>query len=166
MSAEIESLSTDLKSRRSGSGMSPMLVALVVIGLLLAVYAHWRFGQFDERIDRLRGQLVTLRPLRADDFEAVYAAASDPLIWEQHPSRNRYQEAVFQEFFDEAMASGGALVARDLGHRLEVASTDRGGECPLLPVRPGGPVRPRPRAIVDIVIRLDGLFTFTDHFSS
>jgi uroporphyrin-3 C-methyltransferase len=61
MSAEIESLSTDLKSRRQGQGVSPMLVALVVLGLLLAVYAHWRFGQFDERIDRLRGQLAELR---------------------------------------------------------------------------------------------------------
>jgi uroporphyrin-3 C-methyltransferase len=61
MSAEIESLSTDLKSRRPGQGVSPMLVALVVIGLLLAVYAHWRFGQFDERIDRLRGQVAELR---------------------------------------------------------------------------------------------------------
>ena len=58
MSAEIESLSTDLKSRRTGQGGSPMLVALVLIGLLLAIYAHWRF---DDRIDRLRGQLVELR---------------------------------------------------------------------------------------------------------
>ena len=61
MSAEIESLSTDLKARRPGYGVSPMLVALVVLGLLLAVYAHWRFGQFDERIDRLRRQVVELR---------------------------------------------------------------------------------------------------------
>jgi uroporphyrin-3 C-methyltransferase len=61
MSAEIESLSTDQNSRRPGRGVSPMLVALVVLGLLLAVYAHWRFGQFDERIDRLRRQLVELR---------------------------------------------------------------------------------------------------------
>jgi uroporphyrin-3 C-methyltransferase len=61
MSAEIESLSTDLKSRRPGQGVSPMLVALVVLGLLLAVYAHWRFGQFDERIDRLRRQVTALR---------------------------------------------------------------------------------------------------------
>jgi uroporphyrin-3 C-methyltransferase len=38
-----------------------MLVALVVLGLLLAVYAHWRFGQFDERIDRLRRQVTALR---------------------------------------------------------------------------------------------------------
>jgi uroporphyrin-3 C-methyltransferase len=61
MSAEIESLSTDLKSRRHGHGVSPMLVALVVLGLALGVYAQWRFGQFDERIDRLRGQVTELR---------------------------------------------------------------------------------------------------------
>lgn len=69
MSAEIESLSTDLKSRRPGQGVSPMLVALVVLGLLLAVYAHWRFGQFDERIDRLRRQVAELRTVN-DQLDA------------------------------------------------------------------------------------------------
>ncbi len=61
MPAEIESLTTEVNSRRAGSGVSPMLVALVVLGLLLAVYAHWRFGQFDGRIDRLRTQVAELR---------------------------------------------------------------------------------------------------------
>ena len=37
----------------------------------------------------LRGSLLELRPLRADDFDALYAVASDPLIWEQHPQRDR-----------------------------------------------------------------------------
>jgi uroporphyrin-3 C-methyltransferase len=61
MPAEIESLTTEVNSRRAGSGVSPMLVALVVLGLLLAVYAHWRFGRFDDRIDRLRAQVAELR---------------------------------------------------------------------------------------------------------
>lgn len=61
----------------------------------------------------LQGQLVSLRPLRADDFDALYAVASDPLIWEQHPNRDRYEENVFREFFRQALASGGALVALD-----------------------------------------------------
>jgi uroporphyrin-3 C-methyltransferase len=61
MSAEIESLSSDMNARRAGNGPSPMLVAFAVVALLLAIYAHWRFGQFDERIDRVRGQVTQLR---------------------------------------------------------------------------------------------------------
>lgn len=61
MSAEIESLTTDLSTRRAGRGVSPMLIALVALGLLLALYAHWRFGQVDARVDRLRGQVADLR---------------------------------------------------------------------------------------------------------
>jgi RimJ/RimL family protein N-acetyltransferase len=39
--------------------------------------------------------------------------AADPLIWEQHPANDRYQEPVFRSYFDEGMSSGGALIARD-----------------------------------------------------
>jgi RimJ/RimL family protein N-acetyltransferase len=53
---------------------------------------------------------VLLAPLRADDFSRLYAVASDPLIWEQHPNRNRYQEAEFRNYFQGAMESGGALL--------------------------------------------------------
>jgi RimJ/RimL family protein N-acetyltransferase len=59
------------------------------------------------------GQLLELRPLRAADFEALFRAAADPLIWEQHPERNRHEEATFRTFFEEALHSGGALVAVD-----------------------------------------------------
>jgi N-acetyltransferase len=61
----------------------------------------------------LKGELLELRPLRPDDFESLYAVASDPLIWELHPARNRYEKGVFQEFFREALESGGALIALD-----------------------------------------------------
>jgi uroporphyrin-III C-methyltransferase len=61
MTNEIESLTTDISQRRTGNGASPMLFAVVGLAFLLAAYAHWRFGQFDERIDRLRGQLTELR---------------------------------------------------------------------------------------------------------
>jgi RimJ/RimL family protein N-acetyltransferase len=61
----------------------------------------------------LTGELLELRPLRADEFEALYAVACDPLIWEQHPNSDRYQEGVFREFFHGAIKSGGALVALD-----------------------------------------------------
>lgn len=61
----------------------------------------------------LKGELLELRPLRADDFDDLYAVAADPLIWEQHPANDRYKEDVFKLFFREAMESGGALVAVD-----------------------------------------------------
>ena len=61
----------------------------------------------------LEGKLLSLRPLRAEDFPDLYAVASDPLIWEQHPSSDRYEEEVFTKFFRDALDSGGAFVAID-----------------------------------------------------
>jgi N-acetyltransferase len=61
----------------------------------------------------LQGDLLALRPLRPEDFSDLYAVASDPLIWAQHPAHDRYQEEVFKGFFQEALASGGALIALD-----------------------------------------------------
>ena len=61
----------------------------------------------------LQGELIKLRPLRPEDFHDLYAVASDPLIWEQHPNKDRHKEEVFKEFFREALASGGALIAID-----------------------------------------------------
>lgn len=61
----------------------------------------------------LTGDLLELRPLRPDDFDALYSIASDPLIWEQHPENDRWQLATFQRFFQGAMDSGGAFVAID-----------------------------------------------------
>jgi len=54
--------------------------------------------------------LVRCRPLTPDDFEALYAVASDPLIWEQHPNRDRYQREVFATYFRGAIESNGALL--------------------------------------------------------
>ena len=38
----------------------------------------------------LSNDLVRIQPLKAEDFEALYKIASDPLLWEQHPNRDRY----------------------------------------------------------------------------
>jgi N-acetyltransferase len=61
----------------------------------------------------LKGSLVELRPLRADDAAALYTVAADPLIWEQHPVKHRHEPNAFKDFFREQLASGGALIARD-----------------------------------------------------
>jgi N-acetyltransferase len=62
----------------------------------------------------LLGPTLTLRPLQADDFEALYAAASDPLLWELHPEPTRYQREVFEKnFFAGALSSGSAFIVSD-----------------------------------------------------
>ena len=61
----------------------------------------------------LKGELLFLRPLRLEDWDEIFAVASDPLIWEQHPASDRYKEEVFRGFFREALESGGALVVTD-----------------------------------------------------
>ena len=71
----------------------------------------------------LRGQLVSLRPLHAADWDALFAVACDPLIWEQHPASNRYQESVFREFFRDAMASGGAFLVHDVATAQVIGSS-------------------------------------------
>ncbi len=62
---------------------------------------------------RLIGEHLELRPVRLEDWDELFAAASDPLIWELHPSPDRYKEEVFQKYFQGALDSGGALVAID-----------------------------------------------------
>lgn len=57
----------------------------------------------------LTGPTVTVRPIGQDDLDAMHAAASDPLVWEQHSERNRHERAVFERFFQGALACGGGL---------------------------------------------------------
>jgi N-acetyltransferase len=71
----------------------------------------------------LPGKLLSLRPLRPDDFWDLYAVASDPLVWQQHPAQDRYKESVFREFFREALASGGALLATDSKYGKAIGSS-------------------------------------------
>jgi RimJ/RimL family protein N-acetyltransferase len=71
----------------------------------------------------LKGHLVELRPLRAVDFHDLYAVAADPLIWEQHPVKDRYKEEVFKEFFREALQSGGTLIVLDSRYGRVIGSS-------------------------------------------
>jgi len=73
---------------------------------------------------RLKTENVKLVPLRTDDFEQLFAVASDPLVWEQHPNKDRYKREVFENFFQGAMESGGAfkIVEQNTG---EVAGSTR-----------------------------------------
>ncbi|MBK8750107.1 MAG: GNAT family N-acetyltransferase [Saprospiraceae bacterium] len=57
----------------------------------------------------LENENVILHPLQDKDFADLYAVASDPKIWEQHPNKDRCKIEVFKVFFDGAMQSKGAF---------------------------------------------------------
>lgn len=62
---------------------------------------------------RLAGELLTLRPLRSEDYDALFAVAKDRLIWEQHPAHDRWKPDVFRKLFQESIESGGAMIVLD-----------------------------------------------------
>ena len=102
----------------------------------------------------LAGELLRLRPLRAEDFEALFRVAADPLIWEQHPEPERCQEPVFRKFFRDALDS------RDepgVSPALAAAPALRGvrqrGDPARRAARAGSLLQPRPE-----------LFIATDYF--
>ncbi len=70
----------------------------------------------------LVGSTLELRPITADDYAAVYAAASDPLIWEQHPDSQRWREDVFAEWWRRAMQDN-ALAVIDRATAKIIGST-------------------------------------------
>jgi N-acetyltransferase len=72
---------------------------------------------------KLKGALLELRPLRPEDWVDLFAVASDSLIWEQHPERDRYKEDVFRVFFKDALESGGAFVIIDVKTQHIIGST-------------------------------------------
>lgn len=64
------------------------------------------------------------RALKESDFEKLYEAASDPLVWEQHPNKNRYQRKEFENFFQGALKSVGAGIIEEISTG-EVAGSSR-----------------------------------------
>lgn len=87
-----------------------------------------------ERQPTLETERLAIRPLAEADREALYKVASDPAVWEQHPIHDRWRRDVFDEFFDEALAGGGALAVelKDSGRlvgssRYGALDPDEGG---------------------------------------
>lgn len=76
-----------------------------------------------DRQPTLEDDRILLRPLREEDREALYAIASDPMVWEQHPIHDRWRREVFDAFFADGLASGGALAVVDKAKARVVGST-------------------------------------------
>lgn len=58
----------------------------------------------------LANEIITIKPIQKEDFEALFAIASDELLWEQHPNKDRYKKEVFRLFFENAIQSKGAFI--------------------------------------------------------
>lgn len=71
----------------------------------------------------LENERILLLPLEDGDFESLYAVASDPAIWAQHPNKNRWQRLVFQNFFEGALQSRGAYKIIDKTSQQVAGST-------------------------------------------
>jgi N-acetyltransferase len=61
----------------------------------------------------LENELLFLRPLKKNDFENLFKVASDPLIWEQHPAKDRRDREGFTVFFDHGIAAKSAFAVID-----------------------------------------------------
>ena len=57
---------------------------------------NWQPGLLEDTVFKIV-------PLIESDFDRLFEVASDPLIWEQHPTNDRYKKEVFQLYFDGAI---------------------------------------------------------------
>ncbi len=73
--------------------------------------------------ETLQVDKIQLIPLIETDFEELYSVASDPLIWEQHPTSDRYKKDVFQLYFEGAIKSESAFKIYDAEKNTIMGST-------------------------------------------
>ncbi|NVK29467.1 MAG: GNAT family N-acetyltransferase [Gammaproteobacteria bacterium] len=60
----------------------------------------------------LNGPSLNLSPLRANDYDGLFAAASNPKTWEGHPATDRYKPEVFKPYFEYLLSTAETLVVR------------------------------------------------------
>ena len=71
----------------------------------------------------LTGPTLTLSGTTPSDLADLLSVASDRSIWELHPSPDRWQEPVFEQFFAEGLASGGMLTVRQTASGAVIGSS-------------------------------------------
>ncbi|NND80493.1 MAG: GNAT family N-acetyltransferase [Maribacter sp.] len=71
----------------------------------------------------LEDDLIISRPLCKDDYKALYEVARDPLIWEQHPCKDRYKKEIYSNFFIESINSKGTFVIIEKSNNKVIGST-------------------------------------------
>jgi RimJ/RimL family protein N-acetyltransferase len=71
----------------------------------------------------LTNELVKIVPLKESDFDELFLVASDELLWEQHPEKERFKKEVFQEFFNVAIDSHSAFKVIDVKTGITIGSS-------------------------------------------
>lgn len=78
---------------------------------------------FNLQPETLENALIKLIPFQENDVEILYKVASDPEIWADHPSKNRYQREEFQLFLDSAVSSKSTFLVYDKATNELIGST-------------------------------------------
>lgn len=78
---------------------------------------------FNLQPNQLSNEIVELKPLEKQSLDALYSIASDPLIWEMHPSPNRYKKLEFEQFYEDAVVSRSAFLIYERATRELMGST-------------------------------------------
>ena len=71
----------------------------------------------------LEDDILKMVPLFESDFDLLFEIASDPLIWEQHPTSNRYKKEVFKLYFDGAISGKTAFLIIEKSTSKVIGST-------------------------------------------
>ena len=69
--------------------------------------------EFNLQPEILENEITKLIPLEEKHFEVLFDAASDPLIWEQNPVKDRYTREGFKTYFDIIINKKGAFLIFD-----------------------------------------------------
>lgn len=62
---------------------------------------------------KLTGCLLEMRGYEATDWPRLKAAASDPLIWDQHPIHRNWNEEFFAKSVNDSLSRGEGMIAID-----------------------------------------------------
>ena len=66
----------------------------------------------------------SLEQTTSSDFEPLYGVASNPVVWEQHPEKDRWKRPVFSAFFQGAIENDlGCFTIRDKSAGIVIGST-------------------------------------------
>ena len=72
----------------------------------------------------LETNAFSLEQTTSSDFEPLYGVASNPVVWEQHPEKDRWKRSVFLTFFQGALENDlGCFTIRDKSAGVVIGST-------------------------------------------